>query len=827
LDDVLDPADKEELSQKIETSDFAEELVHRTRDTMRRLRLSAPQVVGTGMGLDPNSVAEYLDNMLPPDQVGDYERICLESDVHLAEAAACHHVLTMVLGEPADVDPRSRQRMYRIPAEARERKQLRVEPAHAAHTAQRSAAVAPTIDGSAVLRVPASATMPISHQATAAIEIPEYLRTRSWWQSRGVLAALAAVLLIGISLYFGSGIMGWFGGEKPLPPLTAGPANNDASPAPANVPEENQTAESNSDTPPLDAAMSSAPSTQPAATLPPLGPPPQPGTPGIMSAPAAAPAEAPAVTAAEPDRYAFSPEANSAASDQEIPPPAATTGGPASEKNVAATNADSTTATVGVQENNTSPASPYDVPTNEGPAAAIPLTGDVPLEAAVPNEPVVDADALIEVPAATGPKDAAASEPGAAPDADASVEVPAGPPELGTYLGGSTVLLRYDEQTGAWMRVEPRAAAVAGQRLLSLPEFRPKITLASGVHLDMAGGTQVAIETGDQVTASGLPAVAANVPAIDVIYGRIILINPTMAEQQLRLKLGPSVSDARLARNSTLAIEVEPQYVPGNDPRQAPSPMMVQLYAPDGGVTWQDAAGEKSIDTASRWSISGGVTSEIVADDAPPAWIEKEPVVYLSEQRFGAPVVESTLVSNRPVDTQLLELFQGSGRKEVKSLVARSSIHVGLFEPFVDALRDSEQKANWKTHINALRSAMAAGPESAKKVHKALVEQRGERVAADLYEMLCGYNAEQIGKTPDEVKAGALARLVNWLEEDSLDYRVLAVHDLAEITGKRLMSNPAAGAPERAQNIRRWRSRLESGELRPVSEEGAGSEAAQ
>ncbi|MEO7402057.1 MAG: hypothetical protein ABIU95_00140, partial [Burkholderiales bacterium] len=114
LDDVLDPVDKEELAHKIESSEFAEDLVHRTRDTVRRLRLSAPQVIGTGMGLDPNTVAEYLDNVMPPEQVGDFERICLESDVHLAEATACHHVLTMVLGEPADVDPLARQRMYTL-----------------------------------------------------------------------------------------------------------------------------------------------------------------------------------------------------------------------------------------------------------------------------------------------------------------------------------------------------------------------------------------------------------------------------------------------------------------------------------------------------------------------------------------------------------------------------------------------------------------------------------------------------------------------------------------------------------------------------------------
>src|SRR6185295_6888529 len=135
------------------------------------------------------SVAEYLDNVMPPDAVGDFERICLESDVHLAEAAACHHVLTMILGQPADVDPIARQRMYTIATEAGERKQLRIEPAHVPSPA----ATAIAVGAAPGQPVHVADIVPVPRK----VEIPEYLRAGAWWRSWGVIAGLSAVVLLG------------------------------------------------------------------------------------------------------------------------------------------------------------------------------------------------------------------------------------------------------------------------------------------------------------------------------------------------------------------------------------------------------------------------------------------------------------------------------------------------------------------------------------------------------------------------------------------------------------------------------------------------------
>ena len=193
LDDVLEPSQTKLMGQKIQESPVAGVLVSRIREVMRRRRLSAPDVNGSHVGIDPNIVAQYLDNTLPPEQVADVERVLLSSDELLAEVAACHQVLTLVLGEPCEVSESIRERLYALGPVAPS-DQLRVEDTAAA-ASNKEALPSTTSDGIAV----ASAhTTPA--RAKTATEVPEYLRPNPWSQHVVPTAVVALLIFLCVGL---------------------------------------------------------------------------------------------------------------------------------------------------------------------------------------------------------------------------------------------------------------------------------------------------------------------------------------------------------------------------------------------------------------------------------------------------------------------------------------------------------------------------------------------------------------------------------------------------------------------------------------------------
>ncbi|CAN5341733.1 hypothetical protein BH11PLA2_BH11PLA2_36330 [soil metagenome] len=115
VDDTLPAADAKLIGQKVAGSDKAREILEKIKKVTRRRGLSVPTGTGEMAALsDPNVVADYLSDELHDDAITEFETLCLESDVHLAEVAACHQILTLLLTDPVRVPPTARQRMYNL-----------------------------------------------------------------------------------------------------------------------------------------------------------------------------------------------------------------------------------------------------------------------------------------------------------------------------------------------------------------------------------------------------------------------------------------------------------------------------------------------------------------------------------------------------------------------------------------------------------------------------------------------------------------------------------------------------------------------------------------
>src|SRR3954451_2432049 len=78
LDDTLEPSQAKIIGAKAAESEQARELMERIKQVTRRRRLTAPTMSGPG-GIDPNTIAEYLDNEVSAEKSAEVEQICLAS----------------------------------------------------------------------------------------------------------------------------------------------------------------------------------------------------------------------------------------------------------------------------------------------------------------------------------------------------------------------------------------------------------------------------------------------------------------------------------------------------------------------------------------------------------------------------------------------------------------------------------------------------------------------------------------------------------------------------------------------------------------------------
>lgn len=769
LDDILEPTDAEEIGRKIEENEVATNLVNRIRDTTRRLRLGAPKLHGRGMGVDPNTVAEYLDNTLPAERVPEFEKVCLESDVHLAEVASAHQILTLVLGEPAHVEPASRERMYRL-AGARDR----------------------TVDAAAAGHIPPPHADELQQPATRAArpkpEIPGYLREEQPLRSRLVPVVVAAALLmmLGVVVMQVVGPLDGFFATQP----TAEPPERDAAVA---------------------EAADAQPPAPVAESLPDEAPQDEPGQPTLAAPPSPVPDKATDALPEEPTETATAravqPVSDEAAADAEEPadeplaePPLPVDVLPPTQSDVADA-APSETPVIEPQPREEMPleeAVPVDVSPDAGEVADVVETPAVPLPE-VPQDPATDVPPNDPRPAA-----AAGVARRIEPLAPVEAPQPEAPPReepavgLGRLLADSDVVLRLDPSTDEWQQLPSAQIVYPGDRLLALPTFRTTIMLSAGVTVKVLGGSEV--ELGTDPHGGGLP-------SLRLRYGRVVLMTAGKPGAEMWIEAGDRRGGVRFEDPETsMALSAAPSRTIGVDPARVTPSWEVDLYVTSGRLSWQPVEG-------AALDLQGPAHRRLHQDPAQqveattfPTWTRGAEEIRQIEQR-AMNFMKGNLDAQRPIELNLRELATNR-RPEVVSLAVRCLVYLDDYEPIIEALRDPNQKVDWLDHhVPTLVEAAARDPENAEKI-RAAFETRRPGAAEELYRQLWGYDVAQL-------EEGAALQLIEGLDHPDLDVRVLSFWNLSDITGFTLFYRPEYPEQRRHSFVQKWRHKYDAGLVVP------------
>jgi len=750
LDGILEPDDQEDIAQQVKDTEVATQLIHRTRDVVRRMRLEAPELIDIGVCRDPNSVAEYLDNTLAPEQLQEFELICLESDVHLAEVGSCHHILTMILGEPATVDPASRERMYRLGGE---RPDLAAEAAPGQPTADDAQA----------------------KQDRAKPEVPEYLRDGRGSPLRSLaVVGLVAAALVGVAMMF-------------FPDLFKSQDTEESSQvAQGSTGDKNSTPQADGDTQDkVDAAAAATSTTgKPEGDTNPLN----------AGEPAEAPDAAgdPASGNGDNGESAAKDSVESAVDGSTIDDATAdvtvdvngdvngVTGEPAATEPTVPEAADVSPVDVPavVPE-----ASPVDVPSDEGNKAAENVADtDTPADANAEDLDLTDDADLVDE-----------SQPVAAPQ----------PVTFGKLLSEDQVCLRWSEAPtdaeaagdaspeGQWNRLARQASLRLGDKLLALPTYRPMIVVG-GTTIELDGGTLVELTDID----------AEGIREITVHYGRLVVLSFGNPNAKIRLALNRHRGVATLSdAESTLAVELRPYRERGSNPAEVTSYAAIDLYGASGQVTWEEDGEVTPLVGPAHLALSVHPDNPTGASDKIPAWVES---VQLSPlDRRVSPQLAKRL---RPDGIKLsLAERAGDARPEVRSLAIRCCAHIGYYDPLIAALDDEEFRANWSTFTGELRDAFDRDQAQGEEILRVLTRTQGD-AAARLYRMLWGYSDEQL-------LAGEAKKLVQSLEDDRLIIRVVGFWNLEDIKKARYNYRPEYNESKRRQSVSRWRKELKANSI--------------
>jgi hypothetical protein len=655
-----------------------------------------------------------------------------------------------VLGEPAEVDPESRQRMYQLP-----------ESLAAEAKAAADAAKAVSVAGPAEGDLPAAAKEPARRAKPA---VPDYLRqargSRAYFWARMAVLTAAVVALVVVGGLMAGKHLEWTLQNKPVArgPTGARPEKPEftspvAAKTPAAVAQADKTALPAAEAAPKPAAVRAGPAGKAAAGA------------AETKTPAAVAAVKPGGTAGAKDLAAAP---GSSGVGVETPPPSPEM-----------------------------PSAPLPPPTKAvGPdAKAPPLPG--------PNEVAATA-AVAPLPPPVGPTAKKVGFPPLEPPAALLDRV-------GQLISPREVLIKYNSETSSWVRVSNDSPLLPGDHCRSLPTYRPKISLGGEIRVRLVDdrGQDRNADPGPDGAMVVLRPVdpQQGLPSLTVDYGRMVIQPEGKTPVRLHLQVGEHAGVVTLIDGvSTLAVQAVRAPVYKVDPEKEPGPLVVDFFATSGKVLWHQAHAPEPVamNAPVRLRLSDQA-AEAMAVERFPDWIAADSGNMLEER--ASTTMEPELKPNRSLALTLQELAEHR-REEVRWLALRCLAELGDFRLMVKALGNAEKKRSWPSwpdsYIEQLQAGIRRDPRSAGEVRTAMETLHGKE-GAGLYELLWRYSAP--GEKERTLPAADAERLVHFLEHKELDFRVLAFWNLKNLAKAGLSYNYKPDDPpnKRQLSAQKWR----------------------
>ena len=798
LDDTLEPQDAETLREKLQQSSYATQLVQRIRASLSDPTLSAPNPESVHPIEEPNMMSDYLDSTLSPEQITEIEKACLESPAHLAEAAACHQILTMVIGQPANVSQPLRDRvlaMVDADGNVVQKEQIAIAgeigPRHSgieipvedqdAFTQPESVGVdvvAPTQVRSDVKPVGAGDSGVFQAASRLREQSNQFANTATAFDDNGALAGARPLRALEKSDYYDgevrpSRITPWlvslalvfallFAISKVAAPLFRSQIAQT---------EPSSDAEGLPELPPDDVVGEIDPSEDLIKSADEILNPREPASDIQSDKPDQQSASTPADESLEP--------LNQVSGDSETfdAPPIP----PGMENLKSESEMVSSVAPIGEM--------------------AEELMESTKSDAGVPAPDSVVASEMAEP-----------IEVDDVPDAAASDQV------VGKLVSEKALVARLAGE-GIWKLLSTGDEVTAKTLVACGPEYRPQFSLGdeSGMVLSIVGPSKVAW-MGDPQSID-----------LDVRFGRGILSGISEGVSAL-IRIDDGLwSVASQADGGTIAYRVVRKRKIGDDPLLPENHSTeVLMTAVEGDFQIGTDQGNFDLTSGStlRFSAAGDTmqpaatkVQENVTEGNEslvqlPEWIDPEVDMGTLESEAASALLG--LVQQDGTESLLLSLRSALNfrRSEVAALAGKTMLALGDASAYfgVDGLFSKEkQRLYWPSHLDSIRSLVDRSVADAAEVRKAIAGQNEAMDNSDgdtLFRLLIGYSQEQL-------EAGGDAELVSGLESASVAVRVLASENLRDISGTTLFFQPEEEiANRRDEVVKKWKVRLRKGTIR-------------